>query len=383
MTDRRAKALGPETAPPRVTVIYPFVAHYRLGVFRAMEADPDVAYNFVSGLTAHEFGIPVIGVKQLPTMRIVRNLWVGPVLFQPFALRHALTADCDVTILVGDVKFLSTWMAAAILRIRKRKVLFWTIGWHRPETGFKRLARLAFYRLANGLLIYGGTAKAIGEQMGYPVARMHVVGNSHEPDTSPIDTAEPDYRLSAALERSTVVGAIIRPSPNKRLDLLLSAVASLRERGSDIGVLVVGEGSCRNTLEQMAIDLGIPADFPGAIHSPHALARIYQSILVTVVPEAIGLTAVQSLWHGRPVITCDDPYRQMPEHECVRPGITGDLYRTGDVESLAKVIEKWVARMDLEKATVETACRNEVEAHWTSRAHALRIAEAVRRQLSL
>ena len=62
----------------------------------------------------------------------------------------------------------------------------------------------------------------------------------------------------------------------------------------------------------------------------------------TVAPGKIGLTAIQSLTYGTPVITHGNSDNQMPEFEAVVPGDNGDLFVDGDIDSLATVIAKWI-----------------------------------------
>jgi len=373
-------------APPTVTIIYPFIAHYRLGVFRALMQETSVHYSFVTGARSRDESIPVAGIAGLQPLRRIKNVWLGPFLLQPYVLFYALSSKSSATILVGDVRYLSTWIASVILRVRGRPVIFWTIGWHRPERGLKRVIRVCFYRLATSLLLYGETARVIGTRMGYPPGRMIVIGNSHDievaaPNKPSFDESDlqkaPDQAEWDYLDCSHVVGAVARPTSNKRLDLLIHAVHALRARGHDVGVIIVGEGPCRESLRKLASTLEVPASLLGPIYSSSELQHVYDRIIVSVVPEAVGLTAIQSLWYGRPVITCDDVYRQMPEHEAIRPGVTGDFYATGDVEDLADVIERWISSSESDTLHIAKDCKNEVTRRWTAKAHADRITHAI------
>jgi glycosyltransferase involved in cell wall biosynthesis len=378
-----------ETATtPTIVIIYPHIAHYRLGVFRELMRERSVKYSFITGTRAYEKDIPVADMSQLQPLRIVKNVWVGPFLLQPYVLLHAVKSKSSASIFVGDARYLSTWIAALILRLRGRSVYFWTIGWHRPEKGLKRLTRILFYRLANGLLLYGEVGRMIGLQMGYSLDRMDVIWNSSDVDaTEPaeLSLSESGMRTSCRdyVDCSEVVGAVVRPNSNKRLDLLIEAVQILRTRGRDVGVIIAGEGPCRESLQQLASTLGVPASLPGPIYLSADLQKIYNRLIVTVVPEALGLTAIQSLWYGCPVITCDDKYRAMPEHECIKPGVTGDFYAADDVTDLADTIERWILRSQSDALRISQDCRDEVVANWTASAHAHRITRVMVRLCSL
>lgn len=359
---------------PRICVIYPFIAHYRRSVFQAMHDEAAMRFEFVAGETLRDTTIRLASQAELPPVRWIRNVWIGNMLFQPYVLGHALTSRHDVTVLVGDARFVSNWIAAAILRLRGRRVAFWTIGWHRPEEGIKRRVRLAFYGLADAILVYGETARQIGLSLGFPSRKLFVIGNSHD-TLAPV--SDLPARHVAAVEGRHWVGAVVRANENKRLDMLVRAVSLIRGRGNDLGVILVGEGPCLPALTALAKKLGVPLRSLGAVHDPGELARVYEDLLVTVVPEAAGLTTIQSLWHGRPVITCADPYRQMPEFEAIVHGETGSLYQTGDLESLASEVTSWVDRVLEDPSGIAARCRREVADSWTAQAHAGRIRQAL------
>ena len=111
---------------------------------------------------------------------------------------------------------------------------------------------------------------------------------------------------------------MIRLSQNKGLEEVIKAIAHLRdEHGIDADGLIVGEGPARPELEKLATDLGVRLYLPGAMYSQQDLAKVYQDLAVTVVPRAAGLTVLQSLQAGTPVVTIADPLQQMPEFEAI------------------------------------------------------------------
>lgn len=73
---------------------------------------------------------------------------------------------------------------------------------------------------------------------------------------------------------------------------------------------------------------------------------------MTVLPERAGLTVMKSLQFGVPVVTVDDPYRQVPEYRAVVPGVTGELYPPGDVEGLGLAILRALEMIDRDPSGV-------------------------------
>lgn len=328
--------------------------------------------TFVSGAKGQR-GIESTPPQLFSRHEMVRSLYRGRFTWQMGLIWKILTSRYDSVIFHGDVWSLSTWPAAAIARLRNRQVLFWTIGWHRPEKGLLRAFRMSFYRLANELLVYGNTAQEIGVQTGYPADRMTVIYNSHDSSQQITTTASKDL-ASKLVSNEPLVGCVIRLTAPKRLDLLLEAAAILMKTGSAVRVVIAGEGPEREHLQAQARALGVNCLFLGPVYAANDLQVIYEALDVTVVPAAAGLTVIQSLAHGVPVITDDDIFGQMPEAEAVVKGQTGSRYKHGDVEALAEAIRRWVSQTRAEREATARAARTEVEARWTPEAQAGKIA---------
>jgi glycosyltransferase involved in cell wall biosynthesis len=257
-------------------------------------------------------------------------------------------------------------------------VLFWTIGWHRPERGLKRLLRLSFYRLANCLLLYGTTGQDIGRSLGYPADRMELIYNSFESslgsERDPVSHSELIGRLPTD---GICIGAVVRLNPVKQLNLIIEAASVLGSRGQDVNVLLVGEGPARDDLAQLAAKLGVRLCMPGAAYGQSDLEAVYEKLALTVVPAVAGLTVMQSLAFGTPVVSNDDRYGQAPESGAIISGETGCFYATGDVAALADSIAYWLDVLKSDPEAVAQRCRTEVTERWSSDAQATAIVDAV------
>jgi glycosyltransferase involved in cell wall biosynthesis len=360
----------------RVAVVYPHLPHYRYGVFK--ELDQRIAeVLFVTGGESRDGTIAVIPPGSFRREVTVRNRWLGPFLWQG-RLEHALRKfDPDAVVYLGDVAYLSTWVSALLSRLRRRRVYFWTIGWHRPESGIRRVVRNAFYHLAHTLLLYGQEGWRLGISHGFPASRMSVVYNSfasrsNAPSSTLDDTAVPSP------ERS-VVGAVIRLSSSKGLDLVLEAVAHLNQiHGVDACCLLVGEGPERRRLEKHAAALGVDLYLPGAVYTPEGLAAVYRLLDVTLVPRAAGLTVLQSLNEGTPVVTARDPHLQMPEFEAIVDGETGTLTETVDSAVLAEACANWLERAAAEGEGLKLQIQARAGQHWSPESQAAAIVDAIR-----
>lgn len=370
------------TTPWRCLVVYQHLPHYRYGVFSELDRSLLWEFTFAAGEQSADGSIAVIPKGETKRFVGLRNHWIWRgLLWQSGLCRLASEGAFDAVIFLGNSAFLSTWVAAAISRLRKTPVLFWTIGWHRPDRSLvKRWVRNAFYGLADQLLLYGVDGLQIGIAMGYPARKITVIGNSYASKTG-----EDSYREdnSAALEASLPphggesVGAVVRMNHEKRLDMLIDAVMLLRSGGRDVGVILTGQGPALTELKERAVRLGVPLFTTGPVYSGQGLDLVYDRLAVTVLPERAGLTVTQSMIYGRPVVTVNDPYRQVPEFRAVVPGETGELYEPGDIAGLSEAIRRCLDDVAREPAGVSRRCRQEIADHWSASAHAQKILDAL------
>lgn len=357
------------------------LSHYREGVYRELDADEQWEFVFGGGAEVRDGSIPSIPAGVLKRRVALANHWIGrKMLWQSGVLRLCLTMKWDAVVFVGNASFVSTWVAAALVRALGGKVYFWTIGWHRPDSRLKGVFRRCFYGLANRLLLYGQDGYDIAIASGMSPSSLVVIGNSYsDTGVSSSISSDDDVDVSSVLPPvgMRLVGAVARLGLEKRFDLLLEAVSELRQAGRDVGVVLVGAGPAADELRVSALDLDVPLFLTGPIHDGAVLDEIYERLDVTVLPERAGLTVIQSLGHATPVVTVDDASRQVPEFRAVHPGSTGQLYLPGSIASLSDAIDRCLTMVLLDAEATAEACRNEVALNWSAAAHAERILDAL------
>ena len=226
--------------------------------------------------------------------------------------------------------------------------------------------RRLFYRLAHGLLLYGHRARDLLTEVGFAPDRLYVVFNSLDTDSQLRALAGRDdasfvearrkYGVSTSARLLVYVGRLVS---GKELHLLPTTVSSLRKRGHDVHLMLVGGGSGRADIERQVEALGIQpyVHFAGEVYSEKELCPLIGAADLCVSPGAVGLTVMHALVYGTPVITHDDLNNQKPEFEAIQPGVTGALFRRGDVESLTATIETWFS-VDRDRARQRTMCRD-------------------------
>jgi len=360
----------PQDARPRVAVAYHILPHYRAAVFGKLLASKRYRYVLCADNRGHNtHGIklwepPVGSFEQCPFFML------AGVVVQPRLLTMALRRDIDAMIILGAFHWPMNWVAAIAARLAGKPVYFWTHGWTRAERGLQAWLRNTFYRLGQGLLLYGPRARQIGIAQGFDPRRLHVIYNSLDYDAHLALRKPLDHRHALEMrarwfgsESIPVVVCCSRLTPLRRLDMLLDAVARLQAAGRPVAVLLIGDGPERAALEQQAAKLRVPAHFYGACYDAHVLYDLISACNATVAPGEVGLTAIQSLAFGTPVITHGTADNQMPESEAILPDRTGTFFEEGSVESLAAAIEHWT-QTALPAETVRTECFTVIDSVW-------------------
>lgn len=164
--------------------------------------------------------------------------------------------------------------------------------------------------------------------------------------------------FSAAFKTPRVVPPRILYAGNlvagKGVDVLLRAIAELRQRSGPFRVKILGEGSELSSLKALAAQLGIAADVDWSPFVPQdRMPAEYGAATVTVLPsrgqaEGLGLTLVEALLAGSAVV--GTPAGGIPE--VIEDEKTGLLARDGDANHLAAQIERVLRDGELRRRLV-------------------------------
>jgi glycosyltransferase involved in cell wall biosynthesis len=138
-------------------------------------------------------------------------------------------------------------------------------------------------------------------------------------------------------ERATLL-CLGRLRKYKRVDLVVSAVARLAADGTDVELLIVGDGDERGSLERQARQLGIEErvkqlGFVGEEEKLRLLRRAWLHVL-TSSKEGWGISNLEAAACGTPSVSSDVPGLR----ESVLHGETGLLVPHGNVPALADAI---------------------------------------------
>lgn len=116
----------------------------------------------------------------------------------------------------------------------------------------------------------------------------------------------------------------------KGIDSLFKAVSDATKKlKKEFHLDIVGDGPCRNELEQLCDQLGLHdmVTFHGAVFDSRKLADIYSSAICCVSPKQAGLSVCTSMGNGVPFITRHDSITGGEIYN-ISNGVNGVLYHS-------------------------------------------------------
>jgi glycosyltransferase involved in cell wall biosynthesis len=238
------------------------------------------------------------------------------------------------------------------------------IGWRWPV--YALAERLCVRRGDQAVAVSALTAGAVARRRRGPVP---VVANG-------VDCAAVRAAAAGAPPGPPLVYAG-RLVPEKRVDLLLAAVARLPAAEAGPLLAVIGDGPDRERLEALARGLGLAARvrFRGLVPTAADLWREMAGARVAVQPsarEGFGLFPLEAMAAGLPVVHCESPWSAVAE--LVRHDVEG-LVTAPRPEALGAALAGLLADDPRRHHLAENARRRAAEFDWT------RIAESFERHL--
>lgn len=212
------------------------------------------------------------------------------------------------------------------------------------EPRFRPLFRAAS-RMAHSVVLVGSAlVPYYTGVVGVPEHRLSVIANGVDTRRfRPIDPAiVADRRDALGLpSRTLLAGAVGRLAPVKDYPLLLRAAAAARRAGIDVGVVLVGDGEERESLERLAGELGLVDHvwFMGWRTDVAAMVGLFDVLAVTSTSEALPLVILEAMSSAVPVVST--AVGEIPK--VLEDGASGVLIPSGDVDALTAALTRLAA----------------------------------------
>jgi glycosyltransferase involved in cell wall biosynthesis len=256
--------------------------------------------------------------------------------------------------------------AYLLTRARRRPWIARAHGWlgHTHAGRWRLYERIEQFLVKKADLVLVGCEFARQESESLGIRRLRVVRQGIELPSRPSADVVQRVRNHVGAESTTViVGVVGRLHPGKGQDVLVRAIAQLRERGLDVRGLLVGEGPFREELERLLVRLDLRGKVTLTGYQSDILPYL-AAMDVVVIPslkDGLSMAKLEAMVLERPVVVSE--VGGLPEG--IAHGVTGFLVPPGDAAALAEALDPLMRDAELRRWIGERA-RAEVLAHYTA-----------------
>lgn len=173
----------------------------------------------------------------------------------------------------------------------------------------------------------------------------------------PVGSVQDDAQADRSTNNAVMIANLI---PLKRVDHAIRAVSLLKGSGVDVSLTVLGEGTERQKLERLIVELGIEdrVQLPGYVNDVPARLRSASFSMLTSTSEGLPLAMMESMGAGCVPIVYDITYGP---RDLVRQGQNGFISPRGDIDALASQIEDFLGLESERIATMREAAKETVK----------------------
>ena len=267
--------------------------------------------------------------------------------------------DAVITVGAGDKMF---WGRLAARRADVPVILsaLHSTGW--PD-GIGRLNRLLTPITDRFIAVAPSHGRFLIDKEKLPAEKVAVIPNGVDTERfAPL----PDVlavRHELGISRTAPVVAIVAAlRPEKNHELFLNMARRVTRRLPEAQFLIIGDGPCRNALDERAWELGVAKHvlFLGSRDDVPRLLSASDVFTLTSHNEANPVSILEAMSAGRPVVATNVG----SIHEAVEEGKTGYLVAPGDAKRLARrVIE--LLEDPVRAQAMGIAARRRVVSHWS------------------
>ena len=312
-----------------------------------MLMDRELGIDFFFGDSRKQGAIKELDTSCLEHFKgYFHNIGFGPIYWQNGAIR-LLWSDYTDLFTTATHYCLSAWVILLLAPLFGKRVYLWSHGAYGNERGIKKWLTIWKMKRATSSLLYGNYAKNILMDWGVPEEKLHVFYNSlaYDEELEVRKTLIPSSfyqdHFHNNLPNLVFIGRLIA---DKKLDMIIRAMALLHNNGIDVNMTYIGDGPKKTELEAAAQESGRKENiwFYGPCYDEKQIAQLIYNADLCVSPGDIGLTAIHAMTFGTPVITHNNFRHQGPEFEAIEEGVTGTFFQANSVEDLANCIQAWL-----------------------------------------
>ncbi len=282
------------------------------------------------------------------------------------AIRRAM-GDYDIFLggswdTLNDV--IETILYFIIVKFKRRPFILWREDWDwNVQSTKRRLVKILaglLSRRADAILVPGSKHREFFTKLGVSSEKIFIM-----PNVSNLTLKDDDYnnliqiREEMGLEDEKVILFVGRLINLKGVQFLLKAFSKLQQRIKNVTLIIVGEGSCREELENLSRKLQVndKVYFRGNVDNEF-LGAYYLLCNVFVLPsitthhaDACPLVVNEAMYFSKPVITSD----AVGTTFMVKNGTNGYVVPERNPDALFKALYKILSDSELEKRMGEAS----------------------------
>lgn len=176
-------------------------------------------------------------------------------------------------------------------------------------------------------------------RLGFPASQTAIVDN-----VLPANCLAP-YEPQSSHSPNPVVGTMCLLDPAKGIDVLIEAVADLKQRSVVVELRIAGTGLAKENLEKLVatLDIETQVHFVGWVDDQLSFYRQLDIFVLPSHSEEWGLVIVEAQAASVPVIATST----RGPRRIIKDGVTGLLVPIGDPIAMADAIKKLITEPDL------------------------------------
>lgn len=368
-------------------MIQPIVPHYRVPFFEGIARRSDLAFSLSASPWVRAFP----PAADVPGLRVDSDheyveLMGGAFIWQR---RLALSPDLEpgaVLVVSGNPRLLSNYPLMVAARRRSIATVWWGHAWSATSRSVTGRIRSRIMRMADVVLLYTDAERRDLLAQGFDAQRVFALNNAlDEREIARLVSSWPADRLDRFRADQDLTNRHVllfcgrlRKSPSTDVDVALRALPRLLAKDDRYLFVVIGDGADAQRLGALAGHLGVAGHvrWLGAIYQEDRLAPWFLSARCFVYPGSVGLSLVQALGYGLPVITHDNRLQHNPEIDALEAGVNGLTFPRGDSTALAACVRQ-VCEDESLRARMSRMARRTVETRYSMAAMVERFAQAV------
>jgi len=240
----------------------------------------------------------------------------------------ALARECDI--IVGALELEPCYLAWLAGRMTRRPVVGWIHAVMSEYLGelssvHSAIARQIYPRMDKLVFPSHASADSLATVAKLGRARIAVIPSSIDQDRLQTLAAQPLPEWAAEIFRKATIISLGRLVPSKGFEVLLRALARLRNSGTDCNLLILGEGPLRRELESLADRLGVRGSvfMPGFVANPYPLMKGAQVFVMASRFESMSMALLEAMALGCAIVATDSPGGT---REALRGGRDGETW---------------------------------------------------------